>query len=512
MPRSLTGRIALAFGVLIVATWIAVGGALFVVLRSLHSDATSSTLVDVATPIVAQARPRLLGGGEVQATVAELRAQIEGSSYSMYVQTADGRLVAVRGEPVSPASISVSATAVRGATDRGTYLGSDGTTYAWAAVMLRNPGQLGPRAVVLATPDTSASQAFRDLVAAFPAVAIVSLLVGAPITVFLARSVTLPLRRLADATADLPRGTRAALPLEGPGEIRELIHRFNAMADELTETRRGETELIANLRHDLRTPVTVIAGFAEALTDGTATGDDVGRASRAIREEADRLEHLVGELGAVEQLQAGAGGLRPEPMDVDDLLAATVERFRPQAAAQGVEIGLTATAAGTSGSSGPRLWMVADRLALERALANLVTNSLSVLAKQANPAAAPSDRAVADGSRSPAQGHVWLAARPLASSAPRGRGPERISLEVTDDGPGFPPGSTERVFERFYRADPARTGAGGGLGLTIVRELARAHGGDAVAENLVPRGARVSLIIPVVPASTTGNGPPPPAS
>ena len=74
-----------------------------------------------------------------------------------------------------------------------------------------------------------------------------------------------------------------------------------------------------------------------------------------------------------------------------------------------------------------------------------------------------------------------------------------IAFSVVDDGPGFTPGGTTRAFERFYRGDPSRTGQGSGLGLSIVRELARAHGGTAVAENLSPRGARVSVILPVAP-------------
>ena len=78
-------------------------------------------------------------------------------------------------------------------------------------------------------------------------------------------------------------------------------------------------------------------------------------------------------------------------------------------------------------------------------------------------------------------------------------GPGRVALSVTDDGPGFPPGTVDRVFERFYRADPSRSGLGSGLGLAIVRELAEAHGGTAHAEGVAPHGARVSVVLPRVP-------------
>jgi len=74
-----------------------------------------------------------------------------------------------------------------------------------------------------------------------------------------------------------------------------------------------------------------------------------------------------------------------------------------------------------------------------------------------------------------------------------------VTFSVTDDGPGFPPGSLPHVFDRFYRADPARTGPGAGLGLAIVKELAAAHGGSAHAEQVAPHGARVSVILPKFP-------------
>jgi two-component system sensor histidine kinase KdpD len=94
-------------------------------------------------------------------------------------------------------------------------------------------------------------------------------------------------------------------------------------------------------------------------------------------------------------------------------------------------------------------------------------------------------------------GHVWLDARPIAPVV--AGDPGGVALSVTDDGPGFPPGATERAFERFYRGDQSRAGPGSGLGLAIVRELAEAHGGSAIAEQVAPHGARVSIVMPRVP-------------
>ena len=225
------------------------------------------------------------------------------------------------------------------------------------------------------------------------------------------------------------------------------------MTAELSVVREREEQLLANLRHDLRTPLTVISGFAAAIADGTAAGPDAVKAGLTIGEEADRLERLVSELDTMDRLRSGAGGLRPEQVDGGVLLAETVERFRARAAARQVELSVIgATAAGAPAGTPPDLGFSADRVAVDRILGNLIENALAV---------APSPG-----------GHVWLEARST---------PDWVTLLVSDDGPGFPPGETERIFDRFYRGDPARSGPGSGLGLAIVRDLARAHGGEARA-------------------------------
>jgi signal transduction histidine kinase len=121
-------------------------------------------------------------------------------------------------------------------------------------------------------------------------------------------------------------------------------------------------------------------------------------------------------------------------------------------------------------------------LAVERILGNLVGNALTAAGRPG--------------------GHIWLSARPVGRVGGEGR--PGIALIVTDDGPGFPPGDVERAFQRFYRGDPSRTGPGTGLGLAIVRELARAHGGDAIAENVAPHGARISVLLPATPSPSAG--------
>lgn len=467
MPRSLRGRLLGAFLLLALAILLTVGAALFVVLRGLHAEETESGLRGIAASVLPQVRESI-ASGDFRGTVLEIRDRLAAGEppIETYIVGPAGSLRGLDGS-TPPGTIVIAADTAPNATVSGAAT-IDGERYLYAATVLRQRALAG-KAVAFVTLDRSGAQAIADIARRLPVVLLVGGLVGAVLAWLLANSVTKPLARVASAAAGLPAGTVEPLPLEGPEEIRRLIGTFNAMADELAALRKRESELLADLRHDLRTPLTVIGGFAAALADGTATGDDAARAARAIEEEAARLERLVAELGALERLREGSAGLRPEQLDAGALLTSTRERFAAAAAAAGVSLEVSNTA-GTE-----TLGFAADRLAVERIVGNVVSNAL---------AAAPAD------------GHVWLAAQTVRLEAD---GRPAIALSVTDDGPGFPPGSGARVFERFYRADPARSGTGTGLGLAIVRELAEAHGGTAHAENVAPHGARVSVVLPVVP-------------
>ena len=482
MPRSLTGRIVLVVVLPILAAWLAMGLTLTVILGTLHADATISSLADIGQTLVVRFRNAALDG-ELRALVSEVGDAVAGSGISVQVLRADGSYVdlGTAGGTAAPTGpIAIPAGVARGETISGSAPFTDGQTHLYAATVLRPVSVARPRAVVLSLPDRSRAAAFADLVRTLPLVVLLSAIVGLPLVLVLSRSVGGPLRRLADATADLPvRAGHDPLPLEGPREVRELTARFNAMAGELTDARQRETELLADLRHDLRTPLTVISGYAAALADGTAAGPDAERAARTIGEEATRLERLVDELGAVERLRQGVDGLRPEPLDAAEVVRTSAERFGSAAAAAGIEL----TVAGEAPSTAPRdsgpggsLAFLADRGAVERIMANLIANALAI---------------------TPVGGHVWVSA--AAGPAAVDGASQTVVLAVTDDGPGFPPGTAARVFERFFRGDPTRTGPGSGLGLAIVRELATAHGGTAHAENVAPHGARVSVVLPTVP-------------
>jgi signal transduction histidine kinase len=475
-------RIGLAFAVVGLTTMLAVGAGLFVTLRELHRDATRAAMADVAQPLVA--RIRLVAvPADLRRRLAELRTELP-AEVEVVVLTANGRVLGETDRPLDVASIEIDPALAPGEVVAGSLPDAAGTDFLYAATVLARGGPAtGSKAIVLLTQDRSAAAAWRDVTRFLPVVILLALLFGAPIAWLLSRSITRPLRRLAAATADVPSVGAPPLPLEGPREVRELTERFNAMTAELDSTRREEGELLANIRHDLRTPLTVIGGFALALEDGTAAGDAAVRAARAIAEETDRIERLVAGIGTIEEVRTGRLELRPEALDARALVAATVDRFGPAAAAAGIDLRAEHGPGDDGPPSGetdapPVLWLTADRAAVERTLANLVENALATVPRPG--------------------GHVLVGAH-LGRD---GGGRAVVDLRVSDDGRGFPPGSLDRVFDRFFRADPARSGPGSGLGLAIVRALARAHGGEATAENLAPTGARVTVTLPVVPPPT----------
>jgi signal transduction histidine kinase len=477
VPRSLGGRLVAAFALLSIALTIAVGGALFVVLRGLHQDATYNELRAAASSVLPQVRDAI-GSGELRGTVLELRDKLAEQDIELVLLGADGRIKALDAADAVPAApVLLDHDAVVGEQLQGSFKGTDpGSTFAYVATAIRKVGAAGPRAVAFLTQDRSAGLALADVGRTIPMVVLVVLLVAAPLATALSRSVTRPLRRLADATTGIPAGGVAPLPLEGPREVRELTGTFNTMASEVASTRQREHDLLANLRHDLRTPLTVITGFAAALRDGTAKGAAADDAARAIEEEAARLERLVAEVGAIERIRSGEEQIRPELLDAGGLVRATATRFGPRAAAAGLTLDVAIR-------PGAALTIAADRMALERMLGNLVDNAIR-----------------ATGDRAGTLVRIEVTPARLGPT-----GVDALRFEVVDDGPGFPEGAANRAFERFWRGDPSRSGTGSGLGLAIVRELALAHGGAVHAENRQTadgpdvEGARVGFTLPRVP-------------
>jgi two-component system sensor histidine kinase BaeS len=241
------------------------------------------------------------------------------------------------------------------------------------------------------------------------------------------------------------------------------------MAASLARAQGTQRQFLMSVSHDLRTPLTSIRGFAEALYDGATT--DVHYASGIIVSEAGRLERLVTDLLELAKLEAGAFSLQCRALDLSEVVSDTAQAFAPAASALGLAVQIS-TAPPSS------VTCDADRDRLGQVVANLIENALKFAA---------SEVVVSTGESA---GRPWVA--------------------VEDDGPGIPEQDLPRVFERLYqsRSSEGRK-LGSGLGLAIVDELVVAMGGQvAVQSPTGPQGGTrvVATLKPVAPEAADGNG------
>jgi two-component system sensor histidine kinase BaeS len=290
-----------------------------------------------------------------------------------------------------------------------------------------------------------------------------ALLVAAVIAWQMSRRMARPLVEATQATGRIASGdleSRVPIRKHDYAEFASLAGSINNMAQSLEDSRSRERHLLLAVSHDLRTPLTSIRGFAEAIKDGAI--DDSERAADVIIAESRRLERLVGDLLDLTKLEAHQMSIAMRATDAVEVVTTTAEGFRPAAARNGIDIGLrvggsTGTDAGAltglaspyDTEQPPALPPVAadpDRLA--QMVANLIENACTY-----------------------ARSRVTVG---ITDAAPGGG----CVITVDDNGPGIAPGDLEHVFERFYQGDRGRSRVmGSGLGLAMVAELAAAMGG-----------------------------------
>jgi two-component system, OmpR family, sensor kinase len=288
------------------------------------------------------------------------------------------------------------------------------------------------------------------------------------LSIWVARRLTRPIRAIERAAAQLATGDLSARADVSPAtddELAALAYALNTMASQLEQARGTEHAFLLSISHDLRTPLTSIRGYAEALADGTLDDADPNERKRAatiIGAEGRRLERLVRDLLDLSRLDSRQFSLKPRPCDATEITRDAAEAFAPQAR----ELGLTLNIV-----SGAALAVDLDPERLGQIVANLIENALKYATSKVEVYAVPQN----DGQQ----------------------GDGQVAIVVVDDGPGIPADEVARVFERLYtvRETPGRA-VGTGLGLAIVRELAAAMGGTAQAEAVPGGGTRFVVSMP----------------
>lgn len=257
------------------------------------------------------------------------------------------------------------------------------------------------------------------------------------------------LRALEDAARRFGEGDLTArAPAIGGDEVSAVADAFNRMAADLAarqaqlvEADRARRQLLADVSHELMTPLTAIRGYAETLglTQFAPESKEGLRAVKVIQEEGERIERLVGDLLDLARFEAGGISLAQESVDVDEVFERVAERHAKTAADKQVMIVVEPRDEG--------LRLVGDPMRIEQAVQNLAANALK---------------------HTPPGGVVRLSAR---------RDPARVILSVSDNGIGIPAEHLPHVFDRFYKADRSRSQSGSGLGLSIVKAIIERHGG-----------------------------------
>jgi len=355
-----------------------------------------------------------------------------------------------------------------------------------AAPQGQTPDDSSPRYLILVVPERDLEPAWRQLARPLALAGVLSLIVAIIAAILLSRSITRPLLAMTLAAEEIARGKyEHEIPSTGQDEVARLAQSFNHMVREVERSRRVQRDFLANVSHDLKTPLTSIQGFSQAILDG-AVHDEEGyrRAAQIILEESTRMGDLVQNLLDLARLEAGGEVQRTETVAIDELIRRCVDRFAPLASAAHLDLRIN-----VSGALPP---VSGDGARLEQTVSNLLDNAIKF---------------------TPPGGHIEVAARAfevcgrrvdpaaILRALPAIEGLSDgwwVVIEVADDGAGISPEDLPSIFERFYRADKSRAGTkGAGLGLSIAKGIVEAHGGRIHVCSQTGKGTRLVVYLPV---------------
>jgi len=489
--NSVRGRQILAFALIVAVTLLSAGFALFARLGSYRDDLAAGTLRQVAAPIYYNLTLFSPGiginagaGRQLRAELTEyLDAQRRDAGVIVLLLDADGRVIpeSTTDEGLLDEQFRVPPPPARGPDfsqlPETTYTTSDGEHLVSVTVpmprLVRAQGA-GISAILVALPESSRRDVWADLFPRLLFAGMVGVVAGAVAAALLWGSLFRTLRKATGAIRAVAAGDyEQRVPETGPSEVKALARDVNRMADSVRSSQQTLREFLANVSHELKTPLTSIRGFAEALEDGTLeTPEERARAARVIDAESRRVLQLVTELLDLSRIESGQLAMERASVDVAELLEHVRDVFSIRAADAGVSLAPDAPL-----SARP---VLADFDRIEQVLGNLVDNALR---------------------HTPRGGHVTLGSRDAANGL--------CEIYVADDGEGITPEDLPYVFDRFYRrsvGEPEMPGAG--LGLAISREIVRAHGGTIHVVSPPGGGTEFVFTLPFDSAQPAPDGSP----
>ncbi|HTP00523.1 MAG TPA: ATP-binding protein [Anaerolineales bacterium] len=290
------------------------------------------------------------------------------------------------------------------------------------------------------------------------------------LAIILARTLTRPIRELTLATQGVSTDKPAhQVPVRSRDELGQLAMSFNRMSDNLSRSLELRRQMTADIAHELRTPISIILGHAEAVHDGVLPASN--ETFEIIRDEAERLEHLVEDLRTLSMADAGELKLSMQPCSAEDLLRSAERSYTHQARQKDISIETTIQ------QDLPEIEVDVQRM--REVVSNILDNALRY---------------------TPQGGRIKMSAA---------RAGAQVEIRVQDTGPGVSAEDLDKVFERFYRTEVSRSRdeGGSGLGFAIARSLVEKHGGSIWAESQPGQGLTViiQLPVPAYSAATTAN-------
>lgn len=475
---SLRMRLILSFTFIVLLCLSISAVAVTVVLQSSRDRLAMSSLADTARPIYVQVQAVARGEATWLELLQNLNEQARENEVYIILADSGGKILSqaspVAGAPKLNAVIPVedktadtpatplTVTNASALASQGTFETAGGQTFIYSAYDVSRIFDYLRASrfdtLVLAVPRSESLAILAGLVSPFLQAGLVALVISIIVAILLARSAYKPVSRVTEAVEKVAQGDYDhEIPVEGPKELRNLAVRFNEMTSRVRESQQQLRHFVADVSHQLRTPLTSIRGFAQAMLDGTADDEESRqKAARVIDDESKRMIRQVEELLELSRMQSGQLEMKRELVDVKELLQHCREVFSLRAEEGKVQL---------RADIEPLVPVTGDEDRLEQVFTNLLDNALK---------------------NTPVGGEVTVSARNIPGNL--------VEVVVSDTGPGIPPEQLPWVFERFYRASGLR--AGFGLGLAIAREIVTRHEGTIGVRSEPGEGTQFTIVLP----------------